>query len=194
MGQVIGRGDDCVVQSSAAACLHVLQRSLELFDISGELLIEVILVVKIHHKNLIVGIAGSDQIQSRLVDGVALLSHRSGVIDHNTNRNREIFLMEVSDFLRLVVLKYREVSLVEIIDQVIPVIDDRGVQRHFTRLSAEYKTTVLAADRCLTLISRPGWRVALRAMLLWGVALGHGRRSLRVLCWRGRWAVIRRSS
>src|SRR3954464_11134677 len=98
--------------------------------------------------------------------------------------------MAVSDFLRLVVLKYREVSLVEIIDQVIPVIDDRGVQRHFTGLSAEYKTTVLAAPRRLTLISRPGWRVPSRAMLLWGVALGPWRRSLRILCWRSRRTVI----
>src|SRR2546423_7576109 len=190
VGQVISRGDNRVIERRTAARFYMFECGLQLLDVGSKFLIEIVLVVEIDNKNLVIGIARLHQIQRSLVNGITLLSHRAGIVDHNTDGNREIFLMEVSDLLRLIVLKDGEVSLVQIIDQVVSVIDNGRVQGHFASFRPEYEPTILTADRRLALISRPGWRVALRAMLLWWIALARGRRSLSVLCLRrDRWSV-----
>src|SRR5436305_6564012 len=150
VGQVISRGDDRVIKRRTAARFYMFECGLKLLDVASEFLVEVVLVIEIDDKNLVVGIAGPHQIQRSLVNRITLLSHRAGVVDHNTDGDREIFLMEVSDLLRLIVLKDGEVSFVQIIDQVVPVIDNGRVQGHFPSFSPEYESTILTADRGLT--------------------------------------------
>ena len=59
-----------------------------------KVLIEIIFVVEIDDEDLILRIAGPHQIQRSLVDFIALLAHRSGIVDHDAHRHGDVFVLK----------------------------------------------------------------------------------------------------
>ena len=64
---MFGRSHDRVIKSRAAAGINLVQRLLELQQVVGEILVEILLVVEVHDKDFIFRIAGAHQIQRSLV-------------------------------------------------------------------------------------------------------------------------------
>jgi hypothetical protein len=54
---------------------------------------------------------------------------------------------------------------------MVMLVDHCGVKSNFTRFCAKHESAVLGPNRCLALISQLGWRIAVRAMFLWRIAL-----------------------
>src|SRR5580692_620260 len=153
-------GHDGVVKRGSTAGFDLLQRLAQLINVAGELLIEVVLVVKVDHKDLILRIAGPYQIQGSPVYLIALLAHRAGVVDHDAHRNRNILVPEGSNRLRLIILKDAEGALVQRRHQMVLVVHHRRVQHDFFDFLLEDKNS--AIGRRLPLILRGLRRVGLR--------------------------------
>ncbi len=56
--QMLGRGDDGIVEGSASAGVNFFQRFLQLEQVVGEILVEIIFVVEVHDEDFVLGIAG----------------------------------------------------------------------------------------------------------------------------------------
>ena len=54
--EVIGRGDHGVVERGAAARFDLLQTFRHLGDVGGEILVEVVLIVKVDDENFVLGL------------------------------------------------------------------------------------------------------------------------------------------
>src|SRR5437016_6892310 len=63
--QMVGRGDQRVVKRRAAAGFNFLQAFLQFLDVTGVILVQVVLVIEIDDKNLVIFIAG-DRKSTRL--------------------------------------------------------------------------------------------------------------------------------
>ena len=161
---VHGRGHDGIVERGSTSGFDLLQSLAQLIDVAGELLIEVVLVVKVDHEDLILRIAGAYQIQCRAVHLVPLLAHGAGVVDDDPHGDRNIFMPERSDCLRLVVLKNAERALVESRDQMVLVIHDRSVHYDLFDFLLEYKNAAIARRTLILrwLSLRLGWLRLLR--------------------------------
>jgi len=71
-----------------------VQSLLQQVDVGCEVLIEIRILAEIDYEDFIVGIAGANQIEHCLIHFVALLAHRTGIINHNTHCHRHVILME----------------------------------------------------------------------------------------------------
>ena len=60
------------LEGGASARVNLFQRFLQLQQVVGEILVEIILVVKIHHEYFVVRIAGPHQVERGLVHLVPL--------------------------------------------------------------------------------------------------------------------------
>src|SRR5213080_508955 len=191
--QMVGRGDQRVVKRRAAAGFNFLQAFLQFLDVTGVILVQVVLVIEIDDKNLVIFIAGANQIECSLVYTVALFAHRSGIVDHDSQGDRDVLVPERSDGLRLAVLQNCEGALVEVRDHVLLVINHGGVEHDLLRARVKDEATALRTG----FLARGGWwslrrlsRAGLRrAGLHWGrllsLRLGRGRSGLRGSSWSG---------
>ena len=102
--------------------------SLKLLDIAREGLIEIVFVAEINHEHFVLGIAGTDQVQRRLIDLHSFFAHRAGIVDHNSHGNGNVLVPEGSDLLRLSIFKDGEGMTVERGDHALLVIDDNRVK------------------------------------------------------------------
>ena len=152
MREVVSGGDDRVIQCRATAGFHMLESTLQLFDIRSKFLVQVVFIVEIDYEDLVVRIAGLHQVQGGFVDSVPFLAHRAGIVDDDADGDGKIFQMEVRYLLWLVVLENGEIRLVEIVHQVVTVIDNCRVQRDLTRFGAENKATIFSACWSLALV------------------------------------------
>src|SRR5882724_5140912 len=216
--QMVGRGDQRVVKRRAAAGFNFLQAFLQFLDVTGVILVQVVLVIEIDDKNLVIFIAGANQIECSLVYTVALFAHRSGIIDDDSHGDRDVLVTDRSDGLGLAVLQNCVGALVEVRDNVLLVINHGGVEHDLLRARVKDEATALRTG----FLARGGWwslrrlsrawlrrsrlsRTGLRlrrrlgrcwlrrAGLHWGrllsLRLGRGRR-----CWRGiSWSSILRA-
>ena len=105
----VGRGrDDRIVQSSASPRFHFFQSCLQLGYIIREILIEIVLLSKIHYEHFVLRIARSNQIESRLIHRRSFRPHRSRIIDQKPQRHRHVLLIKRRDLLRLGVFVHPE--------------------------------------------------------------------------------------
>src|SRR6266536_5431497 len=171
----------------------MLQRCLKLLDVGGKFLVQVVLVAEIHHENLVIGIAGFHEIYSRLVDFLALFSHRAGVVNHDAHCDRDVLLAERADLLRLAVLKNRKVPLTEVRDQPVPFVHDGRVQSYFLGRGMENKHSIIVRRRSLRGLGRA--LLPRSPSLRWRGLLTLGRVHRRLGRRRAlRWSVLWRSS
>ena len=155
--EVVGRGHHRVVQRGSSPRFHLLQGLTQLAGVTGEVLVQVILVVEIHYEDLILRIAGTHQVQGSFVYLVALFPHGAGIVDHDSHGYGNILMPEVRDGLRLAILEHRKSILLQVRDQVLFVVNYRGVQHHFIDFRVENKPTGLGFGR------RRRWRLSLRS-------------------------------
>src|SRR5437763_2557259 len=134
---MIGGRDDRIIKCGTSAGINLFQRLFQLEKIIGEILIEIIFVVKVHHENFVLRIAGTHQIERGLIHFAALLLHRPRIIDEDAHRDRNVFLVKRNNVLRLAVFKHGKCAAVERSDDMLPVIDYRGVQKNFVDVFAK---------------------------------------------------------
>ena len=101
------------------------------------ILIEKIFIVEVHHEHFILRIAGTHQIERRLVYSFALFTHRAGIVNHDSHRHRNIFMTKRNNVLRLPIFKYKKVGTIKIRHQPQFVVHHGGVQQHFVHLLVE---------------------------------------------------------
>ncbi len=133
---MFGRGHNRVIQRGTSARIDLFQRLFQLQQIVGEVLIEIVFVVEIHHEDFVLGIARPHQVQRRLIHLVPLLPHRPRVVDHDAHRDRDVLVVKRDDVLLLPVLKHRERAPVQIGDDVLLVVLHSGVQKNFVHILA----------------------------------------------------------
>ena len=134
---MLGRSYKSIVKCGASAGVNLLQRFLQFEEIVGEILIEIIFVIEVHDKDFVPGIARPHQIERSLIHLVPLLPHRSRIVDDDADRNRNVLVMERDDVLRLPIFKHGEGVAVECGDDVLLVVDYRGVQQDFVHVFSE---------------------------------------------------------
>src|SRR5437899_8226268 len=161
--QMVGRGDQRVVKRRAAAGFNFLQAFLQFLDVTGVILVQVVLVIEIDDKNLVIFIAGANQIECSLVYTVALFAHRSGIVDHDSQGDRDVLVPERSDGLRLAVLQNCEGALVEVRDHVLLVINHGGVEHDLLRARVKDEATALRTG----FLARGGWWSLRRLSRAW---------------------------
>ena len=134
---MVGRGHNRVIQSCAAAGIDLLQRLFELQQVIGEILIEILLVVEVHHKHFVLGIAGAHQIQRSLVHLGALLAHGAGIINEDAHGDRNVDVVKGNDVLRLAIFVNRERTFVESGNDVLMIVNDGGMQHDLVHVFFE---------------------------------------------------------
>src|SRR5437899_6640321 len=160
---MVGGGNQRVVKRGAAAGFNFLQAFLQFLDVTGVILIEVILIVKVNDENLVIFIAGANQIECGLVHTVAFFAHRSGIIDDDSQGDRDVLVPERSDGLRLAVLQNCEGALVEVRDHVLLVINHGGVEHDLLRARVKDEATALRTG----FLARGGWWSLRRVSRAW---------------------------
>ena len=139
--------DNGVIERCAALRGDFLQSLLEQVDIGREILIQIRIPAEVDHKSLILRIAGSNQIEHRLIHFVPVFAHRAGVIDHDAHRHRNVFPVKRGGRLRHAVLESRECWSVEIGNQAPLLVYDGRVQDHFPHLRLEHEHGALIISR-----------------------------------------------
>src|SRR5450755_1258010 len=178
---MLSRGNHGIVEGGASACVNLFQRFLQLQQVVGEILVELILVVKIHNESFVLRTAGQHQAKRGLIHIVPLLSHGARVVDDYANRDRNIFVMERDDVLRLPVFKHAERAAVQVRNDVLVVVDHRGVQQDFVDVFAENEDALVIEFLIFLIVLWFIWR-----WLIWRWLIGR---------WLiGRWLVLRRRS
>src|SRR5882724_12391577 len=161
--QMVGRGDQRVVKRRAAAGFNFLQAFLQFLDVTGVILVQVVLVIEIDDKNLVIFIAGANQLECGLVHTVARFAHRSGIIDDDSQGDRDVLVPERSDGLGLAVLQNCEGALVEVRDHVLLVINHGGVEHDLLRARVKDEATALGTG----FLARGGWWSLRRLSRAW---------------------------
>lgn len=164
---MVSRGHHRIVERCASPRFDFFQPLFQFVDARSEILVEVVLVVEINDADFIIGIGSSHQIQRGCVYLLTFFAHRSGVVHHDTHGNRDVVMVKRGDCLRMSVFKDVEVALVEIGDNVLLVVDYRGVKYHLFNLFLEdedpgiARIGILLATGWLTGRTR-GWRILRR--------------------------------
>ena len=102
------------------------------------------------------GIRCLDQIERALVDGRPFLRHRSGVIDHQRNRDGKVGVLKADDVLLHAIFENREVLFLQILDQLVA-IQHRRVEHHFFHIGVQNETAALLAH-AFACIGAQRWR------------------------------------
>ena len=144
VGELIGGGDDGVVEGGAAAGFDVGEALAQLVDVGGEVLIEEGLVGKVDDEGFVLGIGGAHEVESSGVDGGALVAHGAGVINENAEGNGHVRVGEGNDVLEDVVFVDVEIALLEVLDEVAVVVDNGAVEDDFVDVTGEGVDAVLA--------------------------------------------------
>ena len=92
------------------------------------------------------GFDACNQVQRALVHRRPLPVHRSRVVDHQRNRNRQIGVLKADDVLLDAVLKDLKVVLLQVLDQLVAV-QHRAVQHHLFHVGAQHVAFALLAQR-----------------------------------------------
>ncbi len=141
--QVVTGGDEGIVKTGAAASFNVLQRAGEEVHVAGEVLIEIVLVVEVDDADLVLRIAGLDQVEGGGVDAGTLAAHAAGVINDDAEGDGNIVAAKGRDALRMVVLEDLKGLAVKSADQMAVLIHHGGVQRDLLHIGAEGEDALL---------------------------------------------------
>lgn len=139
-GELVGGGDDGVVERGAAASLDVRESLAQLFDAGGEVLIDVGFVGKVDDEGFVLGIGGLNEIERGFVDGGTLLIHGAGVVDDDADGDRHVFMLEADEGLRLAVFEDAEVFFLEVVNDAALAVDDGDVECDLFDILLEEKT------------------------------------------------------
>ena len=142
--------DDGVIERGTTLRGSLLQSLLEQVDIRREVLVEIGILAEIDHESFIFGIAGSNQIEHRLIHLVSFFTHGAGVVDYDAHRHRNIVPVKGGSRLRHSVLECRERRSVETSDEASLLIYDRSVQDHFPHFRLEHEDSALIVRGLLT--------------------------------------------
>jgi len=102
-----------------------------------EILVEIRIVVEIHDKYFVLGIAGLDQVQHGLAHRRALGPHGAGIVHHDSDGNRNVLPLEKRYLLRLIVLIDRKICFRQVRHQMPPGVEHHSRQRDFVYLRAK---------------------------------------------------------
>jgi hypothetical protein len=134
------------------------QPLLQFGQVVGKVLIDESLVREVHDEGLILAIRRSHQVHGRLVHRSPLLSHRAGVIDEQTHRNRGVGVFKKRDGLRDIVFQNTEIVLRQVVHQFAVVVQHGNVQVHFLHVLSN--GVVAGSSAQLAVLRRRGGRVA----------------------------------
>ena len=117
------------------------------------------MLIEIHHKHLVLRIAGTCKCHRRGNHIVALRPHASAVIHQNAGCNRDILVAEVPGLLQHPVLINLEIALIEAGNKRIVAVQDRRAEDHHVGIQLEGILMARTAPRRLRFL-RPGnkWR------------------------------------
>src|ERR1700704_1486072 len=93
-------------------------------NVGGKVLIDKGPIRKVHDECRIRRVRGLYQMQGGIVDRRALVTHRSGVVDENAQRYRDILMLEGCDRLGDVVLPDLEIATREVGDEPALIVDN----------------------------------------------------------------------
>ena len=142
--QMVGRSHNRVVKRGPSAGVDLFQRFFQFQQVVGEVLVKVVFVIEVHDEHFVAGIARPYQIEHRLVHLGTLLAHRTGVVDDDAHRHRDILVMERDDALLLPVLKHGECGAIQVGHNVLLVVDHRGMKQNFVHVFLEDEDALIA--------------------------------------------------
>src|SRR5579863_181190 len=162
--------NDGVIERCAPLRGDFLQRLLEQSDVRGKVLIQVGILTEVDHKSFIVRIAGPNQIEHRLIYLVPLFAHRTGIVDYDAKRYRNVVSVKGRGRLRHAVLERRESRSVEIGNQSALLIYHNGVQDNFLHFLFEHEEGGIVCRWLPVRLLRRGRASALRrrGIACWG--------------------------
>jgi len=173
--QVIGGGVNGVVEGRAAAGIIFFQGFFQFANVGGEVLIKKLFIIEVDDDDLVLGVAGTNQIEASLVHLLALLPHGAGVINDDSHGDGDVLMAEGGNGLLHAVFQNRKCGTVQVRDQVIFFVNHRRVQSNFLHAFVHDEHTFVFFYR----LRSGGW-------VLWrGRAGSSGRRRRRG--W-GRWS------
>ena len=158
--KVVRRSDYGFIERRSTLGVNLLQRLFQFQQVVGEILIEIIFVVEIHHKHFVLRIARPHQVQRCLVHLGSLFPHRAGIVDHDPHGHGYVFMPERNNILRFAVFQDGKRIPVKVGHNVLPVVHHRGVEQNLIHILAENKYTVLVGS---LLLGGTGRRLRFRA-------------------------------
>jgi len=158
---MVGRSHNGLVKRGSSVSVNLFQRLFHLQQVISEILIEIVLVVEVDDTDFVFGIARTYQVERGLVHFVAFFAHRPGIVDHNGHRDRNVFVVKRDDGLRLPILEYGECVLVEVGNDALVVVDDRGMEQDFVDILANDEVATVAGGRRRSLLFLRWRRISL---------------------------------
>src|SRR5262249_51851110 len=131
-----GGSDHGVIEGRTAMRIHAVQGLTHKVDLAGKILVKEWLITEVNNKHFVFGITGLDQIHYGFGHSRALGAHGSGVIDHDTDRNRDVLTPERGDVLDLSVFVNLEVGWSKTCHQMAFLVHNRSLKGDLFRLYA----------------------------------------------------------
>src|SRR6516162_4143611 len=107
--QLVRRGSDRVVQSRGSFGVEMREASIQGDEIRSESLIEKSLIRKVHNKCRVLWVRLMQQAHGSSIHRRALVAHRSGIVDKQSQSHRKVLMAKRVYRLRSIVLPYPEV-------------------------------------------------------------------------------------